>query len=230
MRPPTGNSITQGKHGRFNAIDYSSSPDPIFYAPEDVTFHAYLLNAGDAGNNLQVNGAHGRHGFAHLEESYIKPGQSKKKGEPLGKMGYTGLTIPKGPGGRHLHWVLLRNGIYVYPPTLITEPFGGSQGGTMVTDKAQLDRLYVAVLGRARGATEGENVYLGKDSGWVFEDLYKSAERQGMLKRKADELSSLRSQVANLTQAVNNLPTGNTATPKQVAAEKAVEALKEALK
>lgn len=124
MRPPTGNPITQGKHGAYNAVDYSSAPDPIIYAPENVVIHAYLLNAGDAGNNLQANGQNGRHGFCHLEESYAKPGQTILKGQPLGKMGYTGLTIPSGPQGRHLHWVLLRNGVYVYPPDFITETFG----------------------------------------------------------------------------------------------------------
>ncbi len=125
MRPPTANAISQERHGTFNAVDYYSVPDPYFYAPEDLTFYAYLENAGDAGNNLQAIGSTGRHGFCHLEESYMQPGQSVKKGERIGKMGYTGLTIPAGPTGRHLHWVLLRGNQYVYPPDYLTEPFNG---------------------------------------------------------------------------------------------------------
>lgn len=127
MRPPTGNIITQGVHGMYNGVDYSYKPDPVFYAPEDITFYWYG-DSGDCGNNLQVTGAHGTHGFCHLEESYIKPGETKKKGEALGKMGYTGKTIPVGPEGRHLHHVIKTpGGNYIYPPSLETEPFKGGE-------------------------------------------------------------------------------------------------------
>lgn len=46
----------------------------------------------------------------------------------------------------------------------------------MVADRAYLDRVYQKVLERNRGAGEGENVYLGKDAGWVFLDVSNSAE------------------------------------------------------
>lgn len=123
MRPPSNNPVTQTKHGQFHAVDYSARPDPIIYAPEKLTFFVYLQNAGDAGNNLQATGKSGRHGFCHLEECYLQPGQTVLAGTPIGKMGYTGKTVPSGPAGRHLHWVLYRNGAYVYPPDYITEPF-----------------------------------------------------------------------------------------------------------
>lgn len=129
MRPPTGNAISQTQHGTYKAVDYHSSPDVYIYAPEDGIVFARLLNAGDAGNELQVKGAHGRHGFCHIEEFYVQPGEKVIKGQKLAKMGYTGLTSPVGPAGRHLHWVILQpDGTYVYPPSLITEPFGGSKG------------------------------------------------------------------------------------------------------
>lgn len=51
-----------------------------------------------------------------------------------------------------------------------------NQGGNMVADRAYLDRVYQKVLERNRGAGEGENVYLGKDAGWVFLDVSNSAE------------------------------------------------------
>jgi len=69
------------------------------------------------------------------------------------------------------------------------------KGVTMLTSKTQLNNMYTAVLERSRGAGEAENVYLNKDSGFVFDDLYKSAERAKMLTRKAETLKSLNDRV-----------------------------------
>lgn len=120
MIAPTKNPITQAEHGIFHAVDYSARPDPTIYAPEDATVVSYA-NSGACGNNLQMEGKTGRHGFCHLESASVKVGDKVKQGQPLGKMGYTGLTIPTGPNGRHLHWVLYRNGEYVYPVNLVRE-------------------------------------------------------------------------------------------------------------
>jgi murein DD-endopeptidase MepM/ murein hydrolase activator NlpD len=172
MRPPTGNDETQKKHGAYNAVDYSYQPDIYIYAPEDYTFYAYLPNAGDAGNNLQITGATGRHGFCHLEECYIKPGQSGKKGDRIGKMGYTGLTEPKGPDGRHLHWVILQNGVYVYPPDLVTEPFVNTLKGDSVvkptyTEVLDLFKKYeIGILSEKQ-----QNSYVSQDISVLLKDI-----------------------------------------------------------
>ena len=129
MRPPSGNKITQGSHGATQAVDYSASPDDFVYASEDLTFDSYQQRGTgtlDAGMCLRGKGANGLHQFGHLEVSYFLGG-TVKKGQRIAKMGYTGYTIPPGPAGRHLHyWVKTLGGAYVYPPTLYTEPFGGS--------------------------------------------------------------------------------------------------------
>jgi hypothetical protein len=138
MRAPTTNPITQARHGDFNAVDYSYLPDIYFYAPEDgvVTF---LQVAGDCGLNLQITSGNHRHGFCHLEQSYVAVGDHVKKGQKLGKMGYSGLTIPKGPDGRHLHWViyLINENKYVYPPDLVDEQ------GEEMTSQSIIDDLAV---------------------------------------------------------------------------------------
>lgn len=126
MRPPTGNVISQRQHGTSKAVDYSARPDATVYAPEDMTWDSYQQRGSgrsNAGNALRMNGAHGLHQFAHLERILITPGQSVKKGQAIAIMGYTGYTIPAGPAGRHLHWWILKNGVYTYPPTLVTEAF-----------------------------------------------------------------------------------------------------------
>lgn len=212
MRPPTANDISQGKHGNYNAVDYRSIPDPIFYAPERVTFYAYLRNAGDAGNNLQVMGAKGRHGFCHLEESFIQPGQTVEKGQPLGKMGYTGLTIPKGPGGRHLHWVILRNGIYVYPPTLITEPFGGypPQGGNNVILTEEAVRTLYRKLFNREGDPGGVKNYTGKTLEFALADMLGSQEFKNL------HIKTIEKIVEKPVEIIKEVPTGSAATPDQI--------------
>lgn len=135
MRPPTGNEISQKQHGAYKAVDYHSHPDPYIYAPEDGTVVATIQDAGDAGKELMVLGAHGRHGFCHCEEFYVKVGEHVKKGQRIAKMGYTGKTDPPGPGGRHVHHVIKQSdGTYVYPPSITDELFISSPEEENVID------------------------------------------------------------------------------------------------
>lgn len=90
-------------------VDFSHSPDPYIYAPE-AGIANYLPGAGTCGNNLQISGATGRHGFCHLSEVYVKTGDRVSEGQKVGKMGDTGYAF-----GVHLHWVLSINGVYVDP-------------------------------------------------------------------------------------------------------------------
>lgn len=128
MQKPSLNRITQRQHLASKAVDYAANPDPVAYAPEDALIESYGQRGtpgtqDDAGNALRFRGATGLHQFAHLEKSYVKAGDKVKRGQPLAKMGYTGYTIPKGPGGAHLHyWVQTPNG-YVYPENLYNETF-----------------------------------------------------------------------------------------------------------
>ncbi|MBO1267097.1 coiled-coil domain-containing protein [Arthrobacter cavernae] len=81
------------------------------------------------------------------------------------------------------------------------------KGGDMVTNEDQLNRLYDGVLRRPRGAGEGNDVYLGKDSGFVFDDLYKSGERAKRLAQEANERAQLGSQINTLNNQVAQLTT-----------------------
>ena len=128
MQRPTSNRITQGRHGQYNAVDFSSWKikylvrRPDFYAPESGKITAYG-KSGACGNRLELTSGKNRHGFCHLEKSYVKVGQSIRRGQKIGKMGYTGYTIPSGPGGRHLHWVINRGGKYLYPINQVDQAF-----------------------------------------------------------------------------------------------------------
>lgn len=126
-KPPTGNSISQGRHGTYNAVDNHSWPDRTIYAPEDGRINNYVPNNGNMGNNLFLAGATGQWAFSHLEKPLVNKGDTVSKGQAIGIMGYTGYVIPAGEGGRHLHTVLYKNGQWVYPPDHYTEPFNTPQ-------------------------------------------------------------------------------------------------------
>lgn len=192
MRAPTANAISQGSHGTSKAVDYRAVPDINVYAPEDGTIDSYQRRGSgtnDAGNALRMRGATGLHQFAHLEESYVSPGQKVVKGQRIAKMGYTGYTKPSGPAGRHLHyWVQTGTDskgspIYVYPPNLINEPFGSGSTGSSKMTRAEAESvvkaMYRGLFGREADAG-GLNNYAGHmvngNFDFIFQDMVKSQE------------------------------------------------------
>lgn len=161
MRPITGNPKSQGKHGKYNAVDYSPWADypkrtiwdPNIYAPEDGEIVFYGEN-GDAGIQIQLKGKTGRTGIAHTDPAFrlVEVGQRVKVGQHIGVMGYTGYTEPKGKAGTHAHQtLLLPNGTYVYPPDLITEPFGGGDKMTLEQRQKQAEDIVGALYRHATG-------------------------------------------------------------------------------
>lgn len=162
MQKPTLNRITQGQHLTSKAVDYAAGPDSTAYAPEDAIIESYGQRGtpgtkDDAGNALRFKGATGLHQFAHLEKSYVKAGDKVKRGQPLAKMGYTGYTIPKGPGGAHLHyWVQTPRG-YVYPEQLYNEPFIKLGDEVMITKEMEMALSYLST-----------GAYPGKDYNYKF--------------------------------------------------------------
>jgi len=172
MQTITLNPKTQGKHGIYNAVDFSPNPDPIYYAPEDGTITFWGEN-GTMGLALKMQGITGLHGFGHNERSLVKVGDKVKRGQPLAKMGYTGLTDPDDvPAGTHVHWVINRNGVYVYPPDLINETFI-KQGGNVSTDAVTEQELKEVHYG-ALFSWPGQlyiNAYKGQPLQKVIESL-----------------------------------------------------------
>jgi hypothetical protein len=107
-------------------------------------------------------------------------------------------------GGKEVHFVT-HNWGYVLGwmvPKQVTP-----QGGDMptLTTQADLDFLYASMLGRPRGAGEGENVYLNKDYKFVATDLYNSKEAQTRRAQQVQELDGLRDNLNQLNQTVTSL-------------------------
>jgi len=74
-----------------------------------------------------------------------------------------------------------------------------NQGEDMVTTQAQLDSMYNVILRRPRGVGEGEDVYLNKDSGWVYNNMVVSPERAQMLAMVDAQTKDLNDRITNLT-------------------------------
>lgn len=101
---PSPYRITQGLHW-YNAIDLSTGKcgSPVYAAAGGQVQRAgYDKRAGNYVRILHPNGVLTFYG--HLSSITVHTGQNVSQGTVLGYIGYTGNTIPKGPGGCHLHF------------------------------------------------------------------------------------------------------------------------------
>ena len=130
IQRPTSNSISQGQHGRYKAIDFrarsrwsATMNRKNIYAVEDGTITSYKYS-GTMGNRLELTSADGkrRWGMGHLERAIVSRGKVKR-GQLIGIMGHTGYTIPNGYYGTHIHLVCNVGGVYIYPGNLFNTAF-----------------------------------------------------------------------------------------------------------
>lgn len=94
-------------------VDFAYVPDDKVYAPFTGRVTVRPLNGND-GNAVYMQNGNQFHGLLHLQEFYVADGQLVQQGQVLGIMGETGLAQ-----GRHLHWCVKVNGVFIDPMTLI---------------------------------------------------------------------------------------------------------------
>lgn len=130
IQKPTQNAKSQGIHGLYNAVDYTSwqikylKRRPEVYAVEDGTVTSGVDKR--LGNYIRITSTDGkrRHTFGHLSKFVVKSGKVLR-GQLIGIMGYSGYTIPSGVGGTHLHEVYLdlTTNKYYFPPSKVNASF-----------------------------------------------------------------------------------------------------------
>lgn len=101
---PSPCRITQGPHW-FNAVDFSNGKcgEPVFaVAGGQVQRTGYGAVSGRYVKIIHPNGVVTFSG--HLSEIAVKPGQKVYQGQIIGYIGYSGVTVPRGPAGCHLHF------------------------------------------------------------------------------------------------------------------------------
>ena len=66
---------------------------------------AYASSMGGYGNTVDIRHPDGsKTRYAHLQRINVRVGQKVNTGSLIGTVGYTGRTVPAGPGGSHLHF------------------------------------------------------------------------------------------------------------------------------
>ncbi|MET4061533.1 murein DD-endopeptidase MepM/ murein hydrolase activator NlpD [Arthrobacter sp. UYP6] len=87
------------------------APGTVIYAgpnltmPYDIAWENYFYQGADfAGNVVVIQHDGWRSISAHLESWAISTGQRVQRSQIIGRSGWTGNVIPKGPGGAHLHF------------------------------------------------------------------------------------------------------------------------------
>lgn len=108
---PAGGLITQYPVWYHNALDIANPAAPGIAAGDSgtVSLVEYLrygygfYAVVDHGNGLSTL-------YAHMSEIYVKPGDSVRRGQILGRMGSTGRST-----GLHLHFEVRKNGMIVNP-------------------------------------------------------------------------------------------------------------------
>mgnify|MGYP001593021696 CR=1 FL=1 len=101
---PAPYRVTQGLHP-FNAIDFSNGQcGESIYAAAGGTVQrtGYTSLGGNYVRVLHPNGVVTYYG--HLSSILVSLGARVLQGQIIGYSGYTGYTIPRGPGGCHLHF------------------------------------------------------------------------------------------------------------------------------
>lgn len=122
MVPIANARITQGLHW-FNAVDFSngSCGGPVVASAAGTV---QKLGADSVSGNyiniLHANGVVTYYG--HLSKFAVSPGQKVEQGQIIGYIGHTGLTIPAGEAGCHVH----------FDVRFATNPFAGYKVGTKI--------------------------------------------------------------------------------------------------
>lgn len=101
---PSPCRITQGLHW-FNAVDFSNGKcgEPVFAAAGgEVQRTGYGSVSGSYVRILHSNGVVTFYG--HLSKIAVSQGQKVYQGQIVGYIGYSGVTVPQGPAGCHLHF------------------------------------------------------------------------------------------------------------------------------
>ncbi len=101
---PSPCRVTQGLHW-FNAVDFSNGKcgEPVFAAAGGTVQRTGYGSV--SGNYVRISHPNGVITFyGHLSKISVIPGQQVSQGQIIGYVGHTGLTIPAGEAGCHVHF------------------------------------------------------------------------------------------------------------------------------
>jgi len=109
---PAAGSLTQYFRWYHPAVDIANQAGPdVLAADSGTVIMAGWPDGMGYGNRVMIDHGNGFSTlYAHLARIYVSPGQTIKRGNPLGKMGSTGRST-----GTHLHFEIHKNNIAQNP-------------------------------------------------------------------------------------------------------------------
>lgn len=226
MRYPTNTPVTVGfgkikgyplNDGFHKGVDFADSKrDPFVYMPEDGPLICRPNNGND-GNGIYIQVGNRMHGLCHNERFLVPSGSFQREGTPIAIMGDSGYAE-----GRHCHWAVRVNGVYVDGRTLVP---GGKGGETVpapktidwsnIMDEKTAKAMYTGTLHRDPESEDAWRYWIGRTPLEFLNAVISSAE--------------WKQQNHILLKAYPELQKASGATPHQLAAERAMDAIEQAL-
>jgi hypothetical protein len=214
-------------YGYHIGIDFAAGPDPYIYLPEDATITCKPNNGTD-GNGIYWTTGDRKMGICHAER-FLGPSGFYKAGTKIAIIGYTGYVEPAGPDGAHCHFAIQQNGIFIGPTQFIT---GGKGATTQLQEQDMITITKPIAELLTLSATGWPDPY--QDGGaFVSSLINQTVDEAGMEKMLNDNLASPQRKdlIAKLVagaEAVTKAQSIDGATPRQRAAERAIDALEAA--
>ncbi|OGD63505.1 hypothetical protein A2160_01040 [Candidatus Beckwithbacteria bacterium RBG_13_42_9] len=104
---PAAGILTQYFKWYHPAVDIANSGAPDVLAADAGTVIASSWDGSGYGNRVIIDHGNGYQTlYGHMQQLYVRPNQTVKRGDPVGKMGSTGRS-----SGIHLHLEIRLNGI-----------------------------------------------------------------------------------------------------------------------
>jgi hypothetical protein len=114
-------------------VDFAPANDPSIYAPEDGKI-TWTDDTNDMGQALHLWAGNRHHALCHTSQRLVPNGAVVKQGQKIGVMGFSGWVVPAGPAGTHLHWALAVDGKLIDPLSTVT---GGKGGQVMAAETGE---------------------------------------------------------------------------------------------
>jgi murein DD-endopeptidase MepM/ murein hydrolase activator NlpD len=117
------------KISKFHAgMDFTAPPGTEVYASGDGTIESVLSSKRGMGNYITVNHGFGYSSlYAHLESFNVKAGQKVHRGDVIGYVGNTGMSVAP-----HLHYEIRLNGVNVDPVNYFFNDLTPAEYETMI--------------------------------------------------------------------------------------------------
>ena len=117
------------KISKFHAgMDFTAPPGTEIYASGDGTIESVLSSKRGMGNYITLNHGFGYSSlYAHLESFNVKAGQKVHRGDVIGYVGNTGMSVAP-----HLHYEIKLNGVNVDPVNYFFNDLTPAEYETMI--------------------------------------------------------------------------------------------------